>query len=1420
MAASEKEAADFINKLDIQKRLFDESIVDIGTHTFKRDVSVLLYFHFRFRNPDSQQRSAYLSWCTNLQNGVFNVKKGDSINTYVGRVLDVLKTEGIDISNTYTKIPVISVMDDLVIKKLGDIPAFSDQRLRKSTDVKIVGTDTAYDTGRDVCGVDYIIYCVKHATEPHGLQWINENSLLRFFGFSSIPECAERGISVRQYQQFAEYVKCIDLTVFDVFGELVVQYRAPTHASIHMVFLVDNEHIYPVDTKWKNFVVTHQKFKLMPGDYSFRFDKYHVVRFPVKAKHEADGLYLSRLNEFRNGEQYQDLVRGVSNAAKIVLVDHTDLLELSKDVLNVTRTKICAPKIDNRRLVQFIHPITNQVYILSDDVCGRREVADTMFKLTKYPSFAFANQSYTALANTMFRVLYGTLPESTYSDQMISIFREYDILPYIRAFNSAYWNDHKDELVSCDIRYCYASIFLDNAMPYGVYSALDEIEVYDKRDIGPGMYYVYVKGNENGAVIMKPELVLCNKWYEDVQVKYFLERGYITKNDIVYMLVPSKQLASDYFVPFIRYLMRHFDPQSFKKLFCCFNGDLNHRWCKHTSCATTTSMTEAYIMAKTDPNIHLYSWDNDSLYLLTKQSKEICYRGHIPVYRRIIASAYILLDRMYDDIVGPDTTVVAINTDCIVCKNPKVCLPPKTDARIGEYGYEEPDAFQRKPIRGKQSYVVRKSFTLADDPYSVHRQVVVTDSEESLAGKLVIGPGGCGKTELNTNVMKIAQQRDLSVMIVSHTNTAVATIKDRCKAKGFNMDKQCKTLTSFIGSDKKSDITHEKTLSKYELVWNDEVFVTQAKDIVAMFHAKMINPQLQFILSGDQWQSTPPDSFKGMWYDYVNCRAIRYITDNRLMTMSYIPASGRYDSDLFNELEYLKENRCLSQNWIRTDFDAEIAECSPVIVCTEHLDSDHQLVDITVARDGCDVFSVFDDTSKSDLIVAQSNITLRKFRYRPQNICFTNTRRIMMNDLCFSIESSGRNVYELQGRNPFFGLPNAIAVFGRYRNEFDGEYEGYCEIREADLVRKAHQQRSMIRKYYVGMPLIAYENDIGNGIQNSSLYCILSLDVATGRFTVVKKDKSDAYVDHEKRTTTTNYDDVRPRIILPLKKLSLFDYAYCVTACKLQSATVHGDVNIHETDSMDLRLLYTAISRATAFRSVHLRYTPRYFKVTTPPNKALTRPITCSLNTYCPGRIYMLTSTDSGDHRFYIGSTKRSIDVRLQEHIEAAKVNGKTGSLKNGFINDVINSGHTVKMVLLAEYMFPQTNKLKIKDLEVVEYEYIYYYRRLYPDDIVNKVCPLELKREGRICMDELYKQIETRGRKRLRSLDVLAGEVDVKRMKEVVAFDPIDCVDKRAFMCRVNKIRKYFYYNSCSKDEALMAAITWRNNQLSNLIN
>ena len=101
---------------------------------------------------------------------------------------------------------------------------------------------------------------------------------------------------------------------------------------------------------------------------------------------------------------------------------------------------------------------SNNMYVLNDEYETGKSICDTLYAKYKIDDFVWTNQSYTALATSLFKQMCGFLPESQYNSKTQQLLDEF----YPRALQWCSSGKQPEDLVNIGICKCYPSVLLNN----------------------------------------------------------------------------------------------------------------------------------------------------------------------------------------------------------------------------------------------------------------------------------------------------------------------------------------------------------------------------------------------------------------------------------------------------------------------------------------------------------------------------------------------------------------------------------------------------------------------------------------------------------------------------------------------------------------------------------------------------------------------------------------------------------------------------------------------------------------------------------------------------------------------------------------------------------------------------------------------
>ena len=103
----------------------------------------------------------------------------------------------------------------------------------------------------------------------------------------------------------------------------------------------------------------------------------------------------------------------------------------------------------------------NNMYELNDEYDTRKTLCETLYVKYKIDDFVWTNQSYTSLANSLFKQMCGILPESQYNVKARQMLDDF----YPRALQWCSKEEQPDNLFNIHICKCYPSVLPNNNTP-------------------------------------------------------------------------------------------------------------------------------------------------------------------------------------------------------------------------------------------------------------------------------------------------------------------------------------------------------------------------------------------------------------------------------------------------------------------------------------------------------------------------------------------------------------------------------------------------------------------------------------------------------------------------------------------------------------------------------------------------------------------------------------------------------------------------------------------------------------------------------------------------------------------------------------------------------------------------------------------
>ena len=338
-----------------------------------------------------------------------------------------------------------------------------------------------------------------------------------------------------------------------------------------------------------------------------------------------------------------------------------------------------------KKIYGFVHPITKQIYIKTNDFYKRKAICDKMYDELGYNELKFNNQSWLSIIKL--KMKFYNLGDF---NQLLSNMSEYDReinqkYPLIQKIgrcdddnllNLRMRNSGTNNVYTFDMVKSRASILYNRIKEnyWAIADAFDNYEIFDKNNIEHvkipcGEYFL--KEGEYGSD--KSQIKFNAGKYHDTTINYMLEQGYITVDHIIGIRKCKKRLEGDYFKKLITTCIKdHLD--CYKFMIVSLIGGLHQPVYKRNygyfdeNLETAQAMTEFYnnngVDAVLEPSL------NDDLYYVLFQKSIPNYKTGSSIYRQILEQEQINLDKNILQSMGDKSILYAFNTDGWTVKNP------------------------------------------------------------------------------------------------------------------------------------------------------------------------------------------------------------------------------------------------------------------------------------------------------------------------------------------------------------------------------------------------------------------------------------------------------------------------------------------------------------------------------------------------------------------------------------------------------------------------------------------------------------------------------------------------------------------------------------------------------------------------------
>mgnify|MGYP006266379357 CR=1 FL=1 len=614
-------------------------------------------------------------------------------------------------------------------------------------------------------------------------------------------------------------------------------------------------------------------------------------------------------------------------------------------------------------------------------------------------------------------------------------------------------NTIQDSDIGFDINKCYAHCIKNPYEKFMVLNFNDNWENFTENQIKLGLFYVETSDFS---------LFHGTNIYSTSIVKYGIEQGIITYNNIKYALYANDSMEKDVFHKVYENLANIANGNiDFQKLLGNITPGIMGKTHKYTyKKSISTSINEAFCNLSKQNFKDIFIQNNQTethkKYYVYGTKSTTHYKEHsMPLWIQILDDSNIRLHKMGKDIGGE---VIYRKTDYIVIRNPQNII---TGTEPGQYKIEKlptiirennnmlrdididwSEVFDRESRNGNNKLKYYNVNTINNS--NQHQQVInYINANRTLQ---IRGMGGVGKSHLIKNIINSGVFKPVTC---AYTNMASENIDGQTINKLLGMDISCKI-------SKKQLI---KIGKKYDLIIVDEISMVPSSHWEVLYDIYNYT-NCKFLFVGD-WRQIPPiEEFNESFY-------------------LYHPLIMKLSGYSYCELLYNENSRC----------DKRLHD----VVIKEHID-----------------LSQFPTNKEHNV-----------------NICYYNKTRKSINEKCM-LRNRG---------NKYITIPVG---------EITKDNEDCQDV-----------------SIFVGCPVIFRISD-------------KKMNIVKNKRDKITNISKDSFTISSGQTFQTS------------EFHKFFNVCYCITVHKYQGQTIAEPFTIWDTDKMDYRMIYTALTRSKKYDYINI----------------------------------------------------------------------------------------------------------------------------------------------------------------------------------------------------------------------------------------
>ena len=744
----------------------------------------------------------------------------------------------------------------------------------------------------------------------------------------------EKGVSVSEQIKWIEryHPNTISLYAMDPYGNVFEKCTAKQSRAT-LVYLCNNKHIYVINEKIQKQFVAKSKhldssvqvqFKVNANQYEY-INQLCVTEDCWIDPTEEQMKVLKMPKEKREEEKqkYNDMVEG-KRKGEVFLVD--DPHQVALDVIEKCKPyTISNIKCKDSDLHSFIHPISGCVIEDGGDYEKRLEFCNELYKQLNCYNFTFKNQSFAQMASQYQEIKFGKLyKKSTYTKEHMELLDRFYTTPLMRTLVK----NHKpnDNCKGFDINMCYTNAVLNMKDYYPVFCQASSPKKYKGGKIVVGEYLVeHFKIEQLGGMIFQKQ------WLSHNVVRRLLKKGYLPKSKIILEAKAEFCYSPDLLTDFIKGVLELFPREKYgkyTKIMCnAFIGMMGKRYLKDDKAFLTTDFETVQAMFCMYPE-GFYMNQLDDLYFVRNTIETRMQQDHGPIFRQILCEGMWSVIELLEQVYGEGSKLISYKTDAVFVEN-----PVKTIDQLDQTKYK---AEKWKPYIYTPFYP-RKG----DDTVTEMKDWNIIQDIQFKGDNILLD----GKIRNRDGERYIKKLRNMSVCGIGGPGCQKSTLLGKMYVPGETLvlcftNKACQNILSILGKDAKVYTFDSKfykeedgtnLLNNVNRILVDEFSMTPLHWMEKLNQLKTQNNCIIHFY-GDPNQCKPVETHN-RYIDYVNRKFFREMCDNNMMIKKYVDGCARYDKDLHDVLEYLKQHKRLpntiKSKKIKNDLETNISKTNP-----------------------------------------------------------------------------------------------------------------------------------------------------------------------------------------------------------------------------------------------------------------------------------------------------------------------------------------------------------------------------------------------------------------------------------------------------------------------------------------------------------